>query len=205
MKTMSYVDEQVMHQIQYYKDKGYFEDALSLANKVLMKDPQNDELLLEVADILYLKGDIEKAEKPVNYLLDKKNYNDPMWFYVKWVLDMEKTEWKKARENFKKSLSLCSEDNPEMLRCFWLSEYWLGNREKGITFLESAFESSETKDAEIIYNLVEIYLLEHNYERAWYFIDYYYKNRDNLNTFGKDKSYYDNKIDLFYNYLNTIE
>ncbi len=200
---MSYVQPWFFDQIQDLKADWNYDEALKRVNSILCNDPNNKDALFEIADILYLKWDISSAEKPIDFMLNKK-WDDPMGFYVKGVLEMEKTNWNIAKKFFKKAVSMSSEDNPEILRCYWLCEYWLGNREKGMDFLNSAFNASEQLDAEIIYNLVEINLLEHNYESVSYYIDFYNKNRDKLNCFEKDISFYDEKISLFKNYLNII-
>jgi hypothetical protein len=42
---------------------------------------------------------------------------------------MEKTNWQEAKNNLKKAMSLLDDDNPEMMRCYAICEYWSGNRE----------------------------------------------------------------------------
>jgi hypothetical protein len=57
---------------------------------VLSQDPKNKEALYQVADIQYRKGEISKAEKPINFLLHDYE-RDPMGYYIKGVLEMEKS------------------------------------------------------------------------------------------------------------------
>jgi len=106
---------------------------------------------------------------------------------------MEKNNWKAAKEYLQKAITLTDYDNHEILRCYGLCEYWYGNREKGLQFLESAFDLYHA-DAEIIYNLVELYLLERRYRDAHDMINYFYEHHEELETFDKDISYYDYKI-----------
>ncbi len=200
---MSYIDPNTLEKINNLKNSYKYKEALDLVNKILVKDPNNEHALLEVADIMYLEWDLEKAEKPVDYMLNSGN-NTSMWFYVKWVLEMEKTNWLNARKFLKTALNLIEDDNPEIVRCYALSEYWSWNRQKWMTFLYSAFKQSDSLDAEVLYNLIEINMLEHNYEEADSFIKYYYNNRDNLNCFEKDIEYYDDKVSLFKTYLETL-
>jgi len=49
----------------------------------------------------------------------------------------------------------------------------------------------------VIYNLIEVYLLEYRYTKAKKMIHLYKKNYDKLETFDKEISYYDEKIKLF--------
>jgi hypothetical protein len=60
-------------------------------------------------------------------------------------------------------------------------------------YLESAFDLHDL-DAEVIYNLIELYLLEHRYKDANKMINYYRKHHKELETFDKDISYYDYKV-----------
>lgn len=50
------------------------------------------------------------------------------------------------------------------------------------------------KDAEVIYNLIEIYILEHKYRKAKDLITYFYKHRNRLETIDKKMDFYDHKI-----------
>jgi hypothetical protein len=63
--------------------------------------------------------------------------------------------------------------------------------------------SINDKDAEVIFNLIEIYILEHKYEKANLMIKYYYKNHDNLITIDKDIEHYDNRINLFAEFVKA--
>ncbi len=199
---MSYVPDSLLEKIEQLKKTWKYEEALSLVNKILVNDPYNDQALLQVADIEYMKWEISRAEKPIDFMLKWKAKDDPMWLYVKWVLEMEKTNWIEAKKYFRMALEKSNSDNPEIIRCYWLSEYWLWNREKWIAYLNQAFEINKL-DAEIIYNLVEIYLLEHRYSEWKKLIEYYIKNRSNLETYGNNISHYDQKINLFQQYLNN--
>jgi hypothetical protein len=56
-------------------------------------------------------------------------------------------------------------------------------------------------DAEVIYNLIELSLLERRITKTREMIAYYHEHRNSLDTFDKDISYYDEKIKLFESYL----
>jgi len=200
---MNYVPESVLEKIEQLKIDGNYDEALHLANQILMKDPRNEDALFQVADIQYLKWEIGNAEKSVDFLLNIKWNKDPVSLYVKWVLEMEKTNWAEAKKYLRKALEIVNFENPEMLRCYALSEYWLGNREKGIDFLEKAYEINKL-DAEIIYNMIEIYLLEKKHNKAKKMIEYYYQSKSELSLFWRPIEFYDEKIDLFNQYLKNI-
>jgi len=63
--------------------------------------------------------------------------------------------------------------------------------------------SINNKDAEVIFNLIEIYILEHKYEKAKNMIKYYHKNHVNLITIDKDITHYDTRINLFEEFIKT--
>lgn len=193
---MQYIPEQVVDQIESLKSEGKFNDALKMVNHILIKNPDNEDALMQVADIEYRKWEIEKASKPIDYLLSKKGNTDPMSLYIKGVLEMEKNNWLEAKQYLKEAIKLTNFENHEIIRCYGLCEYWYGNREKGLNFIEDAF-SLNKYDAEIIYNLIEIYLLEYNYKKAKAMIKYYFWHHKKLLTFDKEIKYYDQKVGLF--------
>lgn len=200
----SYIYPWVFDDITKLKKEWKLDEALNKVNWILCSDPTNEDALFEVADILYIKWDITWAEKPIDFIL-KNNNLDPMWFYVKWVLEMEKTNWVKAKKYLKISLDNLNDENPEIMRCYWLSEYWSWNRQKWLIYLTNAFHVSDQSDAEILYNLIELNLLEHNYVKAEQYIQYYNKNRDKLSYFDKEIDFYDAKLVVFTNFILSIK
>ncbi|HPK28105.1 MAG TPA: hypothetical protein PKX34_02750 [Candidatus Absconditabacterales bacterium] len=193
---VAYIPESLIDKIEELKDLGKFDEAMRITNGLLVNDPNDEDALLQIADIQYRKGEINKAGKAIDFLNSKKNNEDPLGLYIKGILEMEKNNRKEARSYLQKALVLTNAENHEIIRCYGLCEYWYGNREKGISFLEDSF-SLHNKDTEVIYNLIEIYILEHKYQRAKNMIKHYHKNYNELVTVDKDISYYDSKIDLF--------
>jgi tetratricopeptide (TPR) repeat protein len=115
---------------------------------------------------------------------------------------MEKNNRKIAREYLQKALTLTQSKNHEIIRCYGLCEYWYGNREKGLELIEDAFALND-RDAEVIYNLIELYLLEHNYKKAKKLIKHYHAHHTQIQTIDKDIDYYDMKILLFEKFIDT--
>ncbi len=198
----SYIPEYVIEEVEELKDIGKFDEAMRIINWILISNPNNEDALLQVADIQYRKWEINKASKAIDFLNSKKNNEDPLGLYIKWILEMEKNNRKEAKQYLQKALVLTNAENHEILRCYWLCEYWYGNREKWINFLRDSF-SINNKDAEVIFNLIEVYILEHKYEKAKNMIKYYHKNHNNLITIDKDISHYDNRINLFEEFVKT--
>lgn len=192
------IDPQI-EEIESLKEEGALDDALQIANQLLAKNPKNKDALYQVADIMYRKGEILKAEKPINFLLDQE-HDDAMSWYIKWVLEMEKTNRQQAKNHLKKAMGLLDDDNPEMMRCYAICEYWSWNREEGMSYLKQAFEMNKL-DAEIILNMVELHILQHQWKYAQRYIKYYYEQSAELQYFDKSKEQYDEKILLFQEYI----
>jgi tetratricopeptide (TPR) repeat protein len=195
-----YIPESLRDDIEALKKEGKFDEALKKANHVLMSDPMHEDALLQVVDIEYRRGELDKAQKPIDFLMHMKK-DDAMHVYIKWVLEMEKNNWYDAKKYFQEAIKMTGFENHEILRCYGLCEYRYGNREKGVTFLQQAFDLHDT-DAEVIYNLIEIYLLEFDYRRAKRMIKYFYDKHDKLETFDKEIAFYDQKIGLFQKFVD---
>lgn len=188
-----------LEEIESLKEEGALDDALELTNQLLAKNPKNKDALYQVADIMYRKGEILKAEKPINFLLDQE-HDDAMSRYIKWVLEMEKTNRQEAKNNLKKAMGLLEDDNPEMMRCYAICEYRSGNREGGLRYLKQAFEMNKL-DAEIVLNMVELHILQNQRKHAQRYIKHFYDNNWNLQYFDKTKEQYEEKILLFQEYI----
>ncbi len=115
---------------------------------------------------------------------------------------MEKNHWHEAKYYLQQAMDLTNGQNHEVMRCYGLCEYWYGNREKGLRLVKDAFVLN-MKDAEVIYNLIELYILEQKYKQAKDMIRYFYKHHDELQTIDKPLSFYDKKIALFERFITT--
>lgn len=196
------IPQQVLENLESLKESGKYKDALALANSYLVKNPGNKEALYQVADIEYRLGKLSKSEKPIDYLI-ASDPKDAMGWYLKGVLCMEKTEREEAKKHFKKAVKLLEdENNPEMMRCLALSEYRSGNKEQGLQLMHQAFEEN-SKDAEIILNLVELYIMQGQLTQARVFIEHYFNYSRDIMFFDKDQSYYDSKLAIFDEYISS--
>lgn len=175
---------------------------MRIVNSVLVDDPSNEDALLQVADIQYRKWEINKADKAIDFLNSRKDNKDPLWLYIKWILEMEKNNWKTAKEFLEKALIITNWENHEILRCYGLCEYRYWNREKWIDYLKDSFTIND-KDAEVIYDLIEIYILEHEYNKAQKLIKHYQKNHSEIIVIDKTLDSYDEKIGLFEEFIKA--
>lgn len=198
----TYIPDSLINEIEELKELGKFDDAIRKVNTILFKDPNNEDALLQVTDIQYRKGEIGKASKAIDFLNSNKKNTDPLGLYIKWVLEMEKNHRLEAKKYLQQALELTQAENHEIIRCYGLCEYRYGNREKWINFLKDAFYVNNI-DAEVIYNLIELYILEHKYKKAKDMIKYFYKHHEKLQTIDKDIEFYDQKITLFEKFITT--
>lgn len=198
---MSFLAQEQMDKLEELKELKKYDEAISYVNGFLVSDPHNDELLLHIADIQYKKGEIDKAAKAIDFLNITTDHTDPMGLYVKGVLEMEKNNWKDARSYLLKAMDLTEKNNHEISRCYGLCEYWYGNREKWLHILERAHDL-RPMDAEILYNLIELYLLERRFKKAKECIAFFHEHHKDLDMYEKKIAFYKNKIKLFSAYAD---
>ncbi len=194
-----YIPEEVLDEITKLTDEWKYDEAIEMVNKILTRDPKNEQALLMIADIQYRQGNMDWADKAVTFLNSTKK-DDPLWLYVKGLLEMEKNNWKDARSYLKKAMQITNWENHEIVRCYGLSEYWYGNREKWRDFLKKAFKQNSL-DAEVVYNIIQLSILDEDYEESQEMISYYYDNHSWLKIVDKPIEWYDKKIALFEKYL----
>ncbi len=199
--STDYIPDIVIDEIETLKDAEKYEDAMKIVNGLLQKNPTNQNALLQVVDIQYRQWDMGKAGKAIDFLNSRSDNRDPMGLYIKGVLEMEKNNWWEARNYFKQALVITDAKNHEILRCYGLSEYRYGNREKWITMLKDAFALYK-KDPELLCNLIQVYILEKEYKNAQAIIKFYDKHKDNLESVDQPIEYYEQKIWMFREFLN---
>ena len=199
---MVYIPEELIDEIEELKELWKYDEAIRIVNSILMRDPKNEDAILQIADIQYRRWEIGKADKAVDFLNAQKNNNDPLGLYIKWLLEMEKNNWKDARKYLLKAMEMTNASNHEILRCYGLCEYWYGNREKGLSFVKDAF-ASDNKDAEVVYNLIQLYILEQEYKKAQEMIAYFNKNKSSLKFVDKEVDFYQSKISLFEKFIKA--
>lgn len=199
---MAYIHPEIYDKIESLKKQGKLQEALKLVNSILVTDPENVDALMEVSDIHYRSWQIKKADKPIDFLLASGKDDDPMVLYCKGVLEMEKTNRLDARRYLRKAVEITRFENPETIRALWMSEYRYGNREKWLDLVEEAYNLSKY-DAEILYNLTQIYTLQHNYKSANRIISFYNKYKTKIVFLDKESSFYDRKFKIFEDFINS--
>ena len=195
----TYVPDELLEQISRLTDSGDYDEAIKIVNKILAKDPKNEQALLMITDIQYRQWNMEWADKAVSFLNSTKK-NDPLWLYVKWLLEMEKNNWKDARSYLKKAMQITNWENHEIMRCYGLSEYRYWNREKWRESLRKAFKQ-DSLDAEVIYNIIQLSILDEDYKESGEMILFFYDHHSELKLVDKPIEWYDKKIALLKKYL----
>ena len=195
----TYIPEELEKEILELAESGKYDEAISLVNKILTRDPTNEQALLMVTDIQYRKWNMDWADKAVTFLNSRKK-DDPLGLYVKWLLEMEKNNWKEARSYLKKAMQITNWENHEIVRCYWLSEYRYGNREKWREFLRKAFKQ-DCLDAEVLYNIIQLAILDEDYDESDEMIRFFYDHHWELKVVDKPIEWYDKKIVLFEKFM----
>ena len=195
----TYIPEEILDEISQLADEWKYNEAIDMVNNILARDPKNEQALLMITDILYRQGDMEWADKAVSFLNSTKK-DDPLWLYVKGLLEMERNNWKDARSYLKKAMQLTNSENHEIVRCYWLSEYRYWNREKGRELLKKAFKQNSL-DAELIYNIIQLAILDEDYLESWEMIDFFNHHHSELSVVDKPLAWYDKKVALFEKFL----
>ena len=195
----TYVPQEVLDQIYQLTEEGNYDEAIKIVNNILAKDPKNEQALLMITDILYRQWNMDWADKAVSFLNSTKK-DDPLWLYVKWLLEMERNHWKEARSYLKKAMELTNGENHEIVRCYWLSEYWYGNREKWRDFLRKAFKQ-DCLDAQILYDIIQLSILDEDYDEWSEMISFFHNHHSELKIVDKPLEWYDKKIALFEKFM----
>ncbi len=195
-----YIPTEILDRVHKLADEWQYDEAIKIVNQILSDDPKNEQALLMITDIQYRKWNMDWADKAVTFLNSTKK-DDPLWLYVKGLLEMEKNNRKEARTYLKKAMQITNWENHEIIRCYWLSEYRYGNREKWRDFLRKAFKQNSL-DAEVIYNIIQLAILDEDYEESIKMISYFHKHHEELQVVDKSIWWYDKKILLFEKYLS---
>ena len=97
-------------------------------------------------------------------------------------------------------MELTNWENHEIIRCYWLSEYWYGNREKWRDFLRKAFRQ-DCLDAQIIHDIIQLSMLDEDYDESNEMISFFHEHHSELKIVDKPLEWYDKKIALFEKFM----
>ena len=193
MKKISFWD--IWDEIQKVRKTEWNQKAIELANYYIWKNPFEIQPYLQLMDIYYVMWDLEKAEKPVDFILSQKISSDmldlSLMFYIKAVLLSERTQWDEAKKYIK--LALKKSDNIEYKRLLASIEFWSWNKTRWYELLQDIIDE-HISDADILLDGVTMALSLNQKEDAKKYVDLYFKNKNSISFFSKSKSYYDKKM-----------
>jgi len=189
----------IWDKIQKVRETKWKEEAIKLANSYIANDIYCLEAYMQLIDMYYIMGELEKAEKPIDFILANKleaNWVDKSLLnYIKAVLLSERTEWAEAKKYIKEAIKL-NPNNIEYKRLFATIEFWLGNKNKWYLLLKEILKDFY-KDADIILDAVNMALNLGYIEDAKEIVKMYYDKKDEISFFSRSKNYYDKKMETF--------
>lgn len=193
MKKVSFGS--IWDEIQKVRKTEWNQKAIELANYYIWRNPFEIQPYLQLMDIYYVMWDLEKAEKPVDFILSQKISSDmldlSLMFYIKAVLLSERTQWDEAKKYIK--LALKKSDNIEYKRLLASIEFWSWNKTRWYELLQDIIDE-HISDADILLDGVTMALSLNQKEDAKKYVDLYFKNKNSISFFSKSKSYYDKKM-----------
>lgn len=198
MSSMSFW--KVWDEIQNIRNTKWKQEAINLANEFIAEDPYNFEPYMQLIDMYYLLWDLDKAEKPIDFLLTRRNL---LWdwidfsliYYVKSIILSEKTQRSDAKRYVKLALKE-NEDNLEFARLLATIEFWSWNKTKWYSLLKEVL-SKKIIDPDVLLDWVSMALSLWEIKDAKKYVDIYFKKRDKITFLSKSKSYYDRKMHDF--------
>ena len=187
--------------IQQIRESKWVQAAIKLSEKYIISNPSNQEALLQLVDLYYTIWELEKAEKPVDFLLAQNDLviDKTLLYYIKSILAVDRTKWLEAKNLIKKALTN-DPKNPEFLRVYGLSEFWSWNKSKWFDILMKAFKFGKV-DAEILLDLVSIAMKIEKFDTANKYVDMYFQKRNSLKFFTRSRTYYDTKMTMYKKFL----
>lgn len=78
----TYIPEEILETINQLTAEKKYDDAIKLVNTILARNPKNEQALLLITDIQYRQGNMDGADKAVNFLNSTKK-DDPLGLYIK--------------------------------------------------------------------------------------------------------------------------
>jgi len=125
-----------LEEIESLKLNGEHDKSITMAQKLLVEDPDCVGALEEIADNYVSLEQHERAEKAAHRALqlDRNSYTA---YYILGFLASNQQKWELALE-FLKRANVLHPNNPEILRCLGWSTFNADKRAQGIVILERA-------------------------------------------------------------------
>ena len=152
-----------LEQVEMLKLNGEHDKSISLAQKLLVEDPDCVGALEEIADNYVSLEQHERAEKAAHRALqlDRNSYTA---YYILGFLSSNQQKWDIALE-FLKRANVLHPNNAEILRCLGWSTFNSNKRAQGIVILERAL-NLDPENSLTLCDLGICYLQTKNFEKS---------------------------------------
>lgn len=158
-------------------DIGMYDEALDYAERGMMLFPDDRYLKDEYCYALEMDGQVEKAIKICNELIDEDPYNSDFWYTLGRLYSMNE-EFEKAVDAFDFAIT-CGSTNDDIKILKAYSLYMNGSYEKAIEVYNEIETTDEEINRSIIPLLAECYIRLNNTEKAYSLL------KDYLDKYGK--------------------
>lgn len=127
---------EMLEQSENKKLEWKYQEALEIAQKILVENTECIPALEEVADNFLSLNEIQKSEKTVKYILSV--FNDSYTAnYIMWFIHSKKWEFA-ASIDYLETANKLKHNNAEILRCLWWSYFMSWDKSKWVLVLERA-------------------------------------------------------------------
>lgn len=147
--------EDLLQKADDLKLNGRHDEAITLANKMLMTDPEYVEAYEEIGDNYLSLREYKKSRKALDYAI-KLNPNSPNALYLLGFLHSSLGDFDKSVETLERADTI-QPHHPEILRCLGWSLFHGGDRKGGLVILERARTLAPT-DSLVLCDLAVCYL-----------------------------------------------
>lgn len=147
---------------------GRHEEAISLANRMLLSDLDYVEAYEEIGDNYLSMREFDKAMKALKHAL-RLRPNSPNALYLLGFLYSSLGDFDKSVETLELA-NRVQANHPEILRCLGWSIFHNGERRRGLAILERAMAMAP-RDTLIMCDLAVCYLNDRQFERTIFLLE----------------------------------
>ena len=155
--------DDLLHEADQLKLNGKHDQAIELANKMLMMDLDYTEAYEELGDNFLSLREYERAQKALERALDL-NPASPNALYLMGFLHSSTGDFERSIETLEMADKV-QPHHPEILRCLGWSVFHGGSRKKGLVILERA-QAMAPRDTLIMCDLAVCYLNDRQFPRT---------------------------------------
>lgn len=155
--------EDLLKEADQLKLSGRHEEAITLANRMVLMDMDYVEAYEEIGDNYLSLREYEKSKKALEYALKLKPTSANA-LYLLGFLYSSLGDFQRSVETLETANNV-QPHHPEILRCLGWSIFHNGERKKGLVILERA-KALAPRDTLVICDLAVCYLNDRNFEKT---------------------------------------